>query len=55
MPSECLILATDEDILFCPGIPTAMAESAWYKDIVINGWKLRSPREVMNVLQRRGE
>jgi hypothetical protein len=51
--SQIFDLAADEDILFHPGIPTAMAESAWYKDIIINEWRLRSPREAMNILQRR--
>ena len=40
--SQIFDLAADEDILFRPGIPTAMAESAWYKDIIINEWRLRS-------------
>ncbi|KIM38035.1 hypothetical protein M413DRAFT_448073 [Hebeloma cylindrosporum] len=51
--SQIFDLAADEDILFLPGIPTAMAESAWYRDIIVNEWRLRSPREAMNVLQRR--
>ncbi|KAF8891483.1 hypothetical protein CPB84DRAFT_1683298 [Gymnopilus junonius] len=46
-------LAADEDILFQPGIPTGMAESAWAKDRIINDWRLRSPQEAMNMLQRR--
>ncbi|KAF8198534.1 hypothetical protein BJ912DRAFT_951753 [Pholiota molesta] len=46
-------LAADEDILFQPGIPTIMVESAWYKDIIIDQWRLRSPGEAMNLLQRR--
>lgn len=46
-------LAADEDILFRYGIPTVMAESAWYKDPIINEWRLRSPGEAMNLLQRR--
>ena len=51
--SQIFDLAADEDILFLPGIPTAMAESAWYRDIIVNEWRLRSPREAMNMLQRR--
>jgi hypothetical protein len=51
--SQIFDLAADEDILFLAGIPTAMAESAWYRDIIINQWRLRSPREAMNMLQRR--
>ncbi|KAF8960422.1 hypothetical protein BDZ97DRAFT_1665771 [Flammula alnicola] len=46
-------LAADEDILFQHGIPTVMAESAWFKDIIIGQWRLRSPGEAMNLLQRR--
>ncbi|KAF9479495.1 hypothetical protein BDN70DRAFT_690771 [Pholiota conissans] len=46
-------LAADEDILFQPGIPTVMAESAWYKDRILDQWRLRSPGEALNLLQRR--
>jgi hypothetical protein len=51
--SQIFDLAADEDILFLPGIPTAMAESAWYRDIIVDEWRLRSPREAINMLQRR--
>ena len=51
--SQIFDLAADEDILFLPGIPTSMAESAWYRDIIVNEWRLRSPQEAMNMLQRR--
>ncbi|KAF8157206.1 hypothetical protein B0H34DRAFT_658290 [Crassisporium funariophilum] len=46
-------LAADEDIIFQHGLPTVMAESAWYKDIIVDEWRLRSPQEAMNFLQRR--
>ncbi|PPR05316.1 hypothetical protein CVT26_011575 [Gymnopilus dilepis] len=46
-------LAADEDLLFQPGIPTGMAESAWVKDRILGDWRLRSPQEAMNMLQRR--
>ncbi|KDR66534.1 hypothetical protein GALMADRAFT_80689 [Galerina marginata CBS 339.88] len=45
-------LAADEDILFQQGIPTVMAESAWYKNVV-GMWNLRTPQEALNMLQRR--
>lgn len=53
-------LAADDDILFRPGIPTTLAESAWCKDdrktYLTRGnpeWALRSPEQAMDVLQRR--
>ena len=55
LPAEIWIqifyLAADEDIIIQHGLPTVLAESAWYK----NGdeWKLRSPQEAMEMLQRR--
>ncbi|KAF8811655.1 hypothetical protein BYT27DRAFT_7160670 [Phlegmacium glaucopus] len=55
LPAEILIqifyLATDEDIIIQHGLPTIMAESAWYKGR--DNWKLRSPQEAMEMLQRR--
>lgn len=45
-------LAADEDVIFQYGLPTTVAESAWYK----NGqdkWVLRSPAEALNLVQRR--
>ena len=55
-------LAADDDILFRPGIPTSLAESAWCKDqwqSCRDGggsgveWNLRSPERAMDILQRR--
>jgi hypothetical protein len=55
LPAEIWIqifyLAADEDIIIQHGLPTVLAESAWYKDGV--DWKLRSPQEAMEMLQRR--
>ena len=55
LPAEIWIqifyLAADEDIIIQHGLPTVLAESAWYKDGV--EWKLRSPQEAMEMLQRR--
>jgi len=55
LPAEILIqifyLAADEDIIIQPGLPTILAESAWYKDR--DDWRLRSPQEAMEMLQRR--
>jgi len=51
--SQIFDLAADEDILFQHGFPTVMAESAWYKDRILDEWRLRSPQEAMNLLQRR--
>ncbi|KAF9547469.1 hypothetical protein CPC08DRAFT_745201 [Agrocybe pediades] len=51
--SQIFDLAADEDILFQHGFPSVMAESAWYKDYILGEWRLRSPREAMNLLQRR--
>jgi len=53
-------LAADDDMLFRPGIPTSLAESAWCKDdrkTYLNRgnpeWTLRSPEQAMDFLQRR--
>ena len=57
-------LAADDDILFRPGFPSSLAESAWYKDYwniyVDQGhgnsaseWRLTSPQQAMDILQRR--
>lgn len=55
LPGEIWIqifyLAADEDIIIQHGLPTILAESAWYKDR--DDWKLRSPQEAMEMLQRR--
>ena len=55
LPAEIWIqifyLAADEDIIIQHGLPTVLAESAWYKDK--DEWKLRSPQEAMEMLQRR--
>ena len=55
LPAEIWIqifyLAADEDIIIQHGLPTVLAESAWYKDR--DEWKLRSPQEAMEMLQRR--
>ena len=55
LPAEIWIqifyLAADEDIIIQHGLPTVLAESAWYKDG--DDWKLRSPQEAMEMLQRR--
>lgn len=56
LPAEIWIqifyLAADEDIIIQHGLPTVLAESAWYKD-GDDDWKLRSPQEAMEMLQRR--
>ncbi|KAF9524338.1 hypothetical protein CPB83DRAFT_820210 [Crepidotus variabilis] len=55
-------LAADEDLLFQPGIPTALAESAWFREywrsqLLVkdssSDWSLRSPEQAMDILQRR--
>lgn len=52
-------LAADDDILFRPGIPTSLAESAWCQGYYIGSggsapeWKLRSPEQAMDILQKR--
>lgn len=45
-------LAADEDIIFQYGLPTVMAESAWFEN-VFGAWTLRSPQEALNLIQRR--
>lgn len=45
-------LAADEDLIFRYGLPTSMAESAWFKS-VIEEWALRTPQEALNLIQRR--
>jgi hypothetical protein len=56
VPDEILTqifdLAADEDVIFQYGLPTAMAESAWFKN-AFNEWALRSPQEAINMIQRR--
>ena len=49
-------LAADDDILFRPGIPTSLAESAWYWKTYEDGvseWTIRSPEVAMDILQKR--
>ncbi|KAF8635308.1 hypothetical protein AX17_003956 [Amanita inopinata Kibby_2008] len=45
-------LAADEDLIFQYGLPTSMAESAWFKSVV-GEWSLRTPQEALNIIQRR--
>jgi hypothetical protein len=45
-------LAADEDVIFQYGLPTTMAESAWYRN-ALNEWILRSPGEALNLVQKR--
>jgi hypothetical protein len=45
-------LAADEDVIFQYGLPTSMAESAWYKN-GLDQWLLRSPADALNLVQRR--
>ncbi|PFH47418.1 hypothetical protein AMATHDRAFT_129255, partial [Amanita thiersii Skay4041] len=45
-------LAADEDLIFQYGLPTSMAESAWFKSVV-GEWSLRTPQEALNMVQRR--
>ncbi|KAK7034625.1 hypothetical protein VNI00_012267 [Paramarasmius palmivorus] len=48
--------ATDEDVLLQPALPTSMSNYAWYirenLDEETREWKLRSPEEALNVVQR---
>ncbi|KAF9041557.1 hypothetical protein BJ165DRAFT_1303491, partial [Panaeolus papilionaceus] len=57
LPSEILTQifdsASDEDIIFQSGLSTSLAESAWFKDRLFGEWRLRSPQEAMNMIQRR--
>ncbi|KIK42335.1 hypothetical protein CY34DRAFT_83741 [Suillus luteus UH-Slu-Lm8-n1] len=45
-------LAADEDTIFYPGLPTSMTQSSWARSLVTN-WQLRTPRDSINMLQRR--
>lgn len=45
-------LAADEDVIFQYGLPTVMAESAWYMT-AFGQWTLRTPQEALNLIQRR--
>ncbi|KAF7350092.1 hypothetical protein MVEN_01311100 [Mycena venus] len=45
-------LAADEDVIFSHGLPTTMAESAWFKDF-FGQWALRSPQDALDLVQRR--
>ena len=51
-------LAVNDGILFQPGIPTALTESAWWKNYrgcsdPLYKWKLTSPEQATDILQRR--
>ncbi|KAJ7463470.1 hypothetical protein B0H11DRAFT_1815486 [Mycena galericulata] len=50
--SQVFDLAADEDVIFQHGLPTSMAESAWFKDF-FGEWTLRSPADALNLVQRR--
>ena len=56
LPAEILTqifdLAADEDVIFQYGLPTVMAESAWFKSYA-KKWTLRSPGDALNLIQRR--
>jgi len=56
LPAEILTqifdLAADEDVIFQYGLPTVMAESAWFKNVA-KAWTLRSPGDALNLIQRR--
>jgi hypothetical protein len=43
-------LEADEDMIIKHGLPTVLAESAWYKDG--DEWKLRSPQEAMEMSRK---
>ncbi|KAJ6546204.1 hypothetical protein DFH09DRAFT_649296 [Mycena vulgaris] len=45
-------LAADEDVIFQLGLPTTMAESAWFKNF-FGEWALRSPQDALDLVQRR--
>ncbi|KAJ6475925.1 hypothetical protein C8R47DRAFT_985632 [Mycena vitilis] len=45
-------LAADEDVIFQHGLPTTMAESAWFKDF-FGEWALRSPQDALGLVQTR--
>ncbi|KAJ7073476.1 hypothetical protein B0H15DRAFT_925651 [Mycena belliarum] len=45
-------LAADEDVIFQLGLPTTMAESAWFKNF-FGKWALRSPQDALDLVQRR--
>ncbi|RDB18432.1 hypothetical protein Hypma_000341 [Hypsizygus marmoreus] len=44
--------AADEDVIFQYGLPSSMAESAWFKNFH-DEWALRRPTEALNLVQRR--
>lgn len=56
LPDEILTqifdLAADEDVIFQYGLPTVMAETAWFQN-ALDEWALRSPQEAVNIIQRR--
>ncbi|KAJ4477155.1 hypothetical protein J3R30DRAFT_3290820 [Lentinula aciculospora] len=56
LPDEILTqifdLAADEDVIFQYGLPTVMAEAAWFKN-ALGEWALRSPQDAVNIVQRR--
>ncbi|KAF9240411.1 hypothetical protein BU15DRAFT_74003 [Melanogaster broomeanus] len=50
--SHIFDLAADEDVIFYPGLQSAMAQSTWYK-LLWGGWIVRTPRDTINMIQRR--
>ncbi|KAJ7137473.1 hypothetical protein C8R43DRAFT_612016 [Mycena crocata] len=45
-------LAADEDVIFQHGLPTSMAESAWFTDF-FGEWATRFPQDALELVQRR--
>ncbi|EIW77427.1 hypothetical protein CONPUDRAFT_168355 [Coniophora puteana RWD-64-598 SS2] len=50
--SHIFDIAADEDVIFFPGLPTKMSQSSWYKHVA-GRWKLRTPQDAINIIQRR--
>ena len=46
-------LAADENVIFDHSLPTIMAQSTWFKSVLVNKWELRDPTETLNSIQRR--
>ena len=50
--SNIFDLAADEDVIFYPGLPTSMTQSTWSR-AVFGEWKVRTPQDTANIIQRR--
>ncbi|KAG2741871.1 hypothetical protein P692DRAFT_201842185 [Suillus brevipes Sb2] len=51
--SHTFVLAADGDTIFYHGLPTSITQSSWVLTRFL-GWQLKTPRDSINIVQRRG-